>query len=117
MLCIGMIAFAAGPNLAIESVFDGRYNNNAHTNVLLTKNKGKYTRMLTVTNDKNILDKVEELIKKDLDKAYSQSIANNNNDICYVLKIKSNGQIIKVVFTSNSRNGSLIIEGPIDAFQ
>ena len=65
--------YATPPKLNVESLFDGRYNDNKSVTISIYKNNGNYYRGLTVKNNPGIIKKIAEAISKDVPRAKEYS--------------------------------------------
>lgn len=58
-------------DLAVDKLFDGRYNNNPHTSVTIITNDNTQFRSIDVKGDSRIVKEMEALMQKDRSKAYN----------------------------------------------
>ena len=63
-----LAVYANPPKLNVESLFDGRYNDNKSVTISIYKNNGNYYRGLTVKDNPGIVKKIAEAISKDAPK-------------------------------------------------
>lgn len=62
--------FAAPPNLAMEKLFDGRFNTNRHVETTIYKNNGKFYRGVTVKGDSKVISEIEKAMNIDKERAF-----------------------------------------------
>ncbi len=115
---VSLSAFAKTPNLHVEQLFNGSYNTNPSISLNISKNRDKYFRGCTVTDNKSLLNKVAQLFEKDLPKAdRSQDIISSGTRYRSMIII-NNGEEIYIGLSYDTNNGCyLFINGPLKAFQ
>lgn len=115
---VSLIASAKAPNLNVEQMFNGSYNTNPSISLNISKSQEKYFRGCTVTNNKDILNKITQLFEKDLTKAIrSQDLISNGTKFRAMI-IVNNGEEIYIGLSYDSDNGCyLFINGPLKAFK
>ena len=111
-------AYANPPKLNVESLFDGRYNDNKSVTITIYKNNGNFYRGLTVTNNPGIIKKIAEAITKDVPRAKEYS-DHNGPDVQYTsLQIVNNGEIIYIGLQRDRHGGAFFfIQGKEKAFK
>lgn len=115
---VSAIVSAKAPNLHVEEMFDGSYNNNKSVSLNISKNQEKYFRGCTVTNNKGLLKKISQLFEKDLPKASSSHDLISNGTRFRSMIIINNGEEIYVGLSYDANNGCyLFINGPLKAFK
>lgn len=115
---IAITVFAKAPNLHVEQMFNGSYNTNPSVSLKMSKSHEKYFRGCTVTNNKSILFKVENLFEKDLPKATRKQDIISNGTRFQSMVIMNNGEEIYVGLSHDANDGCyLFISGPSQAFK
>ena len=113
-----MAAFANPPKLSVESLFDGRYNDNKSVTISIYKSNGNYYRGLTVKNNQGIIKKIAEAISKDTPKAKEYSDYNGADGQYTSLQIVNNGEIIYIGLQCDKHGGAFFfIQGKEKAFK
>lgn len=74
-LCLTAVA-QKYTNLAIETLFDGRYNDHPNTSVSIIKSPGTLFRKLSVSGNKKIVAEMERLVRKDSEKVDGSIVEN-----------------------------------------
>ncbi len=115
---VSLSAFAKAPNLHVEQMFNGSYNNNPSISINMSKSPEKYFRGCTITNNKSLLDKIEKLYEKDLPEAIRSQDIIANGTRYQSMVIINNGEEIYIGLSYDSNNGCyLFISGPLKAFK
>lgn len=115
---VSLSAFAKAPKLHVEQMFNGSYNTNPSVSLNMSKSPEKYFRGCTVTNNKSILNKVENLFDKDMPRATRQQDIISNGTRFRSMVIINNGEEIYVGLSYDVNNGCyLFISGPLKAFK
>ena len=120
LLCIvsAVCVYANPPRLKVESLFDGRYNNNKSVTISIYKNNGNYYRGLTVKNNPEIIKQIAEAIAKDQPRAKDFSDYQGNDGQYTSLQIVNNGETIYIgLQRDKSGGGFFFIQGKEKAFQ
>ena len=65
MAIMALTAYAKQAKLNVESLFDGRYNNDKSVTISIYKNNGNYYRGITVKNNPKIIKAIADAIEKD----------------------------------------------------
>ena len=111
-------AYANPPKLNVESLFDGRYNDNKSVTITIYKNNGNFYRGLTVTNNPGIIKKIAEAITKDVPRAKEYSDHNGPHGQYTSLQIVNNGEIIYIGLQRDRHGGAFFfIQGKEKAFK
>ena len=111
-LCACLAAAASNTTkYAVESLFDGRYNNHPHTGVTILKNNQSIFKKLTVENDSKIMQEMERLIRLDEGKASNSVERYEKGEFQLILSMPS-GTSIGFSRETNSQ-GSLFISVPL----
>lgn len=111
-------AYANPPKLNVESLFDGRYNDNKSVTITIYKNNGNFYRGLTVTNNPGIIKKIAEAITKDVPRAKEYSDHNGPDGQYTSLQIVNNGEIIYIGLQRDWHGGAFFfIQGKEKAFK
>ncbi len=115
---ISLSAFAKAPNLYVEQLFNGAYNNNPSVSLNIIKSQDKFFRGCTVTNNKALVEKVTQLFDKDLPQATTtQDIISDGTRYRSII-IKNNGEEIYIGLSYDGNNGCyLFITGILKAFK
>lgn len=120
IMCIvtALAAYAAPPKLNVESLFDGRYNDNKSVTISIYKSNGNYYRGLTVKNNPGIIKKIAEAISKDAPKAKEYSDYNGADGQYTSLQIVNNGEVIYIGLQRDKHGGAFFfIQGKEKAFK
>lgn len=105
-------------DLAIEKLFDGRYNKEKTVSTYINKNNGKYYRGMTIKKNPAIIEKINEAFKKDTPKASNFSEYTGNGSKYISLKFTNNGEKIEVgLQQENSGDAYVFIQGNEKAFK
>ena len=113
-----LAAYANPPKLNVESLFDGRYNDNKSVTITIYKNNGNFYRGLTVTNNPGIIKKIAEAITKDVPRAKEYSDHNGPDGQYTSLQIVNNGEIIYIGLQRDRHGGAFFfIQGKEKAFK
>ena len=109
---------ATPPKLNVESLFDGRYNDNKSVTISIYKSNGNYYRGLTVKNNPGIVKKIAEAISKDAPKAKEYSDYNSDDGQYTSLQIVNNGEVIYIGLQRNQHSWAFFfIQGKEKAFK
>ena len=109
--------YANPPKLNVESLFDGRYNDNKSVTISIYKNNGNYYRGLTVKNNPGIIKKIAEAISKDAPRAKEYSDYSGADGQYTSLQIFNNGEIIYIGLQRVRHGGAFFfIQGKEKAF-
>lgn len=115
---VSLTAVSKSPNLHVEQMFDGSYNNNESVSLNISKNQEKYFRGCTVTNNKSLLNKVSKLFEKDLPQSSRSQDLISNGTRFRSMVIINNGEEIYIGLSYDADNGCyLFISGPLKAFK
>lgn len=110
--------YANPPKLNVESLFDGRYNDNVSVTISIYKNNGNYYRGLTVKNNPGIIKKIAEATAKDAPRAKEYSEHNGPDGQYTSLQIANNGEIIYIGLQRDKHGGAFFfIQGKEKAFR
>lgn len=116
---VALIANAKPPQISVEPLFDGRYNNEKTVSTFISKDNGTYFRMLQVNNNPAIVKKIGETLAKDKAKTtrYFEQTGEGGKSI--IVKITNNGETIDIGFQQDpsGKSASLFIKGPEKAFK
>ena len=88
--------YANPPKLNVESLFDGRYNDNKCVTISIYKSNGNYYRGMTVENNPGIVKKIAEAITKDAPRAKDFSDYQGEDGHYTSLQIVNNGETIYI---------------------
>ncbi len=110
--------YATPPKLNVESLFDGRYNDNKSVTISIYKNNGNYYRGLTVKNNPGIIKKIAEAISKDVPRAKEYSDYSGADGQYTSLQIVNNGETIYIGLQRDRHGGAFFfIQGKEKAFK
>lgn len=110
--------YANPPKLNVESLFDGRFNNNKSVTITIYKNNGNYYRGITIKNNPDIIKKIAEAIAKDAPKASDYSNHHDNDGQYTSLQIINNGETIYIGLQRDRHGGGFFfIQGKEKAFK
>lgn len=113
-----IVVYATPPKLNVESLFDGRYNDNKSVTISIYKNNGNYYRGLTVKNNPGIIKKIAEAISKDLPRAKEYSDYSGTDGQYTSLQIVNNGETIYIGLQRDRHGGAFFfIQGKEKAFK
>ena len=113
-----LAVYANPPKLSVESLFDGRYNDNRCVTISIYKNNGNYYRGLTVKNNPGIIKKIVEAIAKDAPRAKEYSDYNGPDGQYTSLQIVNNGELIYIGLQREKHGGAFFfIQGKEKAFK
>ena len=111
-------ANATPPKLNVESLFDGRYNDNKNVTISIYKNNGNYYRGLTVKNNPAIIKSIVVAISKDTPRAKEYSDYNGDDGQYTSLQIVNNGETIYIGLQRDRHGGAFFfIQGKEKAFK
>lgn len=118
LLFVSLAASAKAPNLHVEQMFNGSYNTNPSVSLNISKSQEKYFRGCTITNNKNLLNKIALLFEKDLPRAARSQDLISNGTRFRSMTIMNNDEEIYVGLSYDANNGCyLFISGPLKAFK
>lgn len=118
LLFVSLAASAKAPNLHVEQMFNGSYNTNPSVSLNISKSQEKYFRGCTITNNKNLLNKIAQLFEKDLPRAARSQDLISNGTRFRSMTIMNNEEEIYVGLSYHANNGCyLFISGPLKAFK
>lgn len=116
-LLTSIAAYAKPPQLAVEQLFDGRYNKEKTVRTSISKADGIYYRSLHITNNSGIIKIIENALRKDSHRA-SKSFEQEGEGGRYTsLKIVNNGETIDIGLQQYNGNAFFFIKGKIEAFK
>lgn len=115
---VSFVASAKAPYMHVEQMFNGSYNTNPSVSLNISKNQEKYFRGCTITDNKDLINKITRLFEKDLPQAVrSQDLISNGTRFRSMI-IMNNGEEIYVGLSYDANNGCyLFISGPLKAFK
>ena len=113
-----LAVYANPPKLNVESLFDGRYNDNKSVTISIYKNNGNYYRGLTVKDNPGIIKKIAEAISKDAPRAKEYSDYSGADGQYTSLQIFNNGEVIYIGLQRDKHGGAFFfIQGKEKAFK
>ncbi len=118
VLLLSSITSMAKPlNLAVEQLFDGRYNKERTVTTSISKANGIYYRSLQVTNNPRIVKAIENALRKDSPKA-SESFEQEGEGGRYIsIEIVNNGETIEIGLQQYKGSAFFFIKGKEKAFK
>ena len=118
LMCLASVAFAKQPALALEKLFDGRYNDNPKVEWSKIKRDGEVAYYMDFKNDPAIVKEVLNAMTKDMNGEEFDTEIITKDQTFYRTEIKRNGCNIDVGFSIPRKgNCSLYIRGPRKAFE
>lgn len=111
-------AYAKAPGLAVEKLFDGRYNTTAGVSSTVYKNNGKYYRGLTIENNPKVLKAIADAMKTDAPRASHYSNHQEKDGQYTSMKVFNNGETIFIGLQRDNKGGGFFfIQGNESAFK
>lgn len=116
---VSLMANAKAPQISVEQVFDGRYNNEKTVRISILKDNGIYFRILHVADNPAIVNKIEALLIKDKTNATNFFEMTGEGGKSIIVKLTNNGEIINIGFEQDlsGKSATLFIKGPEKAFK
>ncbi|MDE6288650.1 MAG: hypothetical protein K2M00_07695 [Muribaculaceae bacterium] len=112
-----LTALATPPRLAVEQLFDGRFNNEKSVRTSIIKSNGVYFRSLKFTDNPDIVNTIDKAVHKDSSRAANFFEQNGEGGHSTLIKIVNNDQTIDIVFQYQNGSGFFVIRGPEEAFK
>lgn len=119
-MCIvaAIAVYANPPKLNVESLFNGRFNDNKSVTTSIYKNNGNFYRGMTIKNNPGIIKKISEAISKDAPRAKEYSDYNGEDGQYISLQIVNNGEVIYIGLQRDRHGGAFFfIQGKEKAFK
>lgn len=110
-------AFATPPGLAVEQLFDGRFNKDKSVRTSIIKSDGVYFRSLEVTDNPDIVKIIDIALQKDSERASNYFDQEGEGGHSTLIKIINNGETIDIVFQHQNGSAFFVIRGPEEAFK
>lgn len=117
LILSSITAMAKPPQLAVEQLFDGRYNKEQNVRTSISKADGMYYRSMHITNSPGIIKVIEGAIKKDSSRAANSFEQMGEGRRFTSLKIVNNGETIDIGIQQYNGNTFFFIIGPEKAFK
>ncbi|MEE0361395.1 MAG: hypothetical protein UDP20_03770 [Prevotella sp.] len=118
MAIMALTAYAKQAKLNVESLFDGRYNNDKSVTISIYKNNGNYYRGITVKNNPKIIKAIADAIEKDKPRSKDYSDYRGEEGQYTSLQIINNGEIIYIGLQRDKQGGAFFfIQGKEKAFK
>ena len=120
IMCIvaAIAVYANPPKLNVESLFNGRFNDNKSVTTSIYKNNGNFYRGMTIKNNPGIIKKISEAISKDAPRAKEYSDYNGEDGQYISLQIVNNGEVIYIGLQRDRHGGAFFfIQGKEKAFK
>ncbi len=116
-LLTSIAAYAKLPQLAVEQLFDGRYNKEKTVRTSISKADGIYYRSLHITNNSGIIKIIENALRKDSPRASKYFEQEGEGGRYTSLKIVNNGENIDIGLQQYNGNAFFFIKGKVEAFK
>ncbi len=117
LILSSLTAMARPPHLAVEQLFDGRYNKEKSVRTSILRADGIFYRSLHVTNNPDIIKTIEAALRKDSPRA-SKSFEQEGEGGRYTsIKIISNGETINIGLQQYNGTAFFFIRGKENAFK
>ncbi len=117
LMISSLSTIAKPPHLAVEQLFDGRYNKEKSVMTSISKADGIYYRSLHVINNPRIIKIIETALRKDSPKA-SKSFEQEGEGGRYTsLKVINNGETIDIGLQQYNGTAFFFIKGKENAFK
>ena len=118
-LLIGIFnAMATPPNLAMEKLFDGRYNNNNKVETTIIINNGMYYRGLTIKGDSKVLSEIQKAINKDKTRSSNYTFHQDKDATYTSMQFLNNGEkIFSGLQIDSPGNGFFYLQAKEKAFK
>lgn len=117
LLISSLTAMATPPHLAVEQLFDGRYNKEKTVRTSISKADGFYYRSLHITNNPGIIKIIEKALRKDSPRALKSFEQEGEGGRYSSLKIVNNGETIDIGLQQYNGNAFFFIKGKVEAFR
>lgn len=112
-----LFTYATPPRLAVEQLFDGRYNKEKGVSVSISKDNGYYYRGISVHEKPAIIKKMIEAVKKDTARASKYLEQYGEGGHSTIIKFVNNGETIDIGLQHYKSSAYLFIKGPEKAFK
>lgn len=109
--------FAKAPNLAVEKLFDGRYDKKKSVRTSIQKSSEYYYRSLHVTNNAEIVRTIESAIRQDSRKSEKVFEQSGEGGKSISVKIINNGEPIYMGIQQYNGSAFFYIKGAKKAFE
>lgn len=117
LILTSLIAMATPPHLAVEELFDGKYNTEKSVRTSISRADGIFYRSLHITNNPEIIKTIEAALRKDSPRA-SKSFEQEGEGGRYTsLKVISNGETIDIGLQQYKGSAFFFIKGKENAFK
>ncbi len=117
LLISSLTAMATPPHLAVEQLFDGRYNKEKSVRTSISKADGNYYCNLHITNNPGIIKVIEAALRKDRPRASKFFEQEGQGGRYTYLKIISNGETIDIGLQQYNGSAFFFIKGKEKAFK
>ncbi len=116
---VAFIASAKSPQLAVEKLFDGRYNSERSVSTSISKDNGMYFRVLRVADNQQIVQQIYDTLSKDASAATNYFEQTGEGGKSVLIKISRNDGTVDIGFQQDpsGKSASLFIRGPEKAFR
>ena len=108
---------AKPPHLAVEQLFDGRYNKEKTVRTSISRADGIYYRSLHITNNPGIIKIIENSLCEDNPRAAKSFEQEGEGGRYTSLKIVNNGETIDIGLQQYKGNAFFFIKGKEKAFK
>lgn len=119
MAIVALIANAKAPQIYVEQFFDGRYNKEKSVRTSVSKENGRYYRVLHVANNQAIVEEIYKALSKDAETANKFFEQTGEGGKSTVVKFINNDETINIGFQQDptGTSASLFINGSEKAFK
>lgn len=117
LILTSISAMAKPPRLAVEQLFDGRYNKERTVRTSISRADGTYYRSLHITNNPGIIKIIENALSKDSSRAAKFFEQEGEGGRYTSLKIINNGETIDIGLQQYNGNAFFFIKGTEKAFK
>ncbi|MDE6794118.1 MAG: hypothetical protein K2J63_02305 [Muribaculaceae bacterium] len=119
MTIVALIANAKAPQIYVEQFFDGRYNKEKSVRTSVSKENGRYYRVLHVANNQAIVEEIYKTLSKDAETATKFFEQTGEGGKSTVVQFINNDETIHIGFQQDpsGTSASLFINGSEKAFK
>ena len=116
---IGILsAMATPPNLSIEKLFDGRYNDNTKVETTIIINNGMHYRGITIKGDPRVLSEIQNAMNEDKVRSSNYTFHQDKDASYTSMQFQNNGEkIFSGLQIDSPGNGFFYIQAKEKAFK